>query len=68
MAKTSAEWMPEEQEHLCSKRAHLIQLSLSRQLARLPGVHLGAKGSPEAEENTGERSLFPSLPLGMDSQ
>lgn len=61
MAKTSAEWMPEEQGHLCSEWAHLIQLSLCRHRAPLPEVHLGAKRSPEAEENTNAHSSRPSL-------
>lgn len=38
MAKTSADWMPGEQGHLCSLQAHQIQLSLYRHLASLsPG-------------------------------
>lgn len=45
MANTSAEWMPVEQEQLCSVQAHLIQLSLSGHLTCLPGVCLGASQS-----------------------
>lgn len=53
--------MPEEQEHLCSKRAHLIQPSLLRHPVCLSGVCLGAKVSPEDEEKTNAHSSRPSL-------